>query len=707
MLGLTLARRIAMLLLATIMKNPITRRTFFSLTMIGVIALICVTCLSKNPLTKDNASTNPQVLAVRSATTAQRVNEATVPMIPEQNSGQPVVLALDHFVITDKEGKNQQVAISPIATKETLMARIKALSGKSVSYPVIYPVDRNHTLSNRKLLTSEITIQLPDSKSATQVAYETGLTLVSQPDYAPGFAIFKAEDPLAAWSISEKLLAVNSYPVVEQIVASQKSKRALPNDPLFADQWHLKYQNQFDAVPDCDLNIENAWLFGTSGGVKGNGVRIGIVDDGLETGHPDFVGNIDTENDKDWNGNDADPNPSFFDHHGTSCAGNAAARGDNGIGVCGTAPLATLVGMRLTASDSTDTTEAEAMAYLRSDANTLIHIKSNSWGPDDDGITLEAPGALTRAALQTAATTGRNNLGTIIVWAGGNGLEYSDNSNYDGYANSIYTIAVGACDSKLQQSYYSEPGSNLVVVAPSDGDDTTLRITTVDRSGSVGYNRSIGSDGDYADDFGGTSSATPTVAGICALMLEKNPNLGWRDVQEILIRSARKINPTDSDWSNNSAGFRFNHKFGAGLVDATAAVNMSAGWQNLTTQRSIVSAQSPLKLTIPDNNATGITRSFVVTEDIRVEHVTMKVLITHSRRSDLAITLTSPSGMKSRLAEIHQGKGKDYKNWTFSSVRHWGEMSPGTWTINVTDRRKGTKGKLSAATLTLFGAGAP
>jgi hypothetical protein len=207
--------------------------------MIGVIALICVTCLSKNPLTKDNASTNPQVLAVRSATTAQRVNEATVPMIPEQNSGQPVVLALDHFVITDKEGKNQQVAISPIATKETLMARIKALSGKSVSYPVIYPVDRNHTVSNRKLLTSEITIQLPDSKSATQVAYETGLTLVSQPDYAPGFAIFKAEDPLAAWSISEKLLAVNSYPVVEQIVASQKSKRALPNDPLFADQWHL------------------------------------------------------------------------------------------------------------------------------------------------------------------------------------------------------------------------------------------------------------------------------------------------------------------------------------------------------------------------------------------------------------------------------------------------------------------------------------
>jgi subtilisin-like proprotein convertase family protein len=689
------------------MKTPLGRRAFFTLALISLVALICVTCLPKKSLNQANAKIYAPVSSVRSTAATERANASTAMMIPEQNSGEPVVLALDHFVITDEEGKNQQVAISPIATKETLMSRIKALSGKSVSYPVIYPQDRKHTVGNRKLLTSEITIQLPASVSAAQVANETGLTLVSQPDYAPGFAIFKAKDPLAAWSISEKLLAENSYPTVEQIVASQKSKRTLPNDPLLANQWHLKYQNQLDAVPGCDLNIENAWLFGTNGGVKGNGVRIGIVDDGLETGHPDFVGNIDTVNDKDWNGMDADPNPSFFDDHGTSCAGNAGARGDNGIGVCGTAPHATLVGMRLTASASTDSTEAEAMAYLRSDANTLIHIKSNSWGPEDDGITLEAPGALTTAALQTAATTGRNNLGTIIIWAGGNGLEYSDNSNYDGYANSIYTIAVGACDSRLQQSSYSEPGSNLVVVAPSDGDATTLGITTVDRSGSAGYNGSIGSAGDYADDFGGTSSTTPTVAGICALMLEKNPNLGWRDVQEILIRSARKINPIDSDWSNNSAGFHFNHKFGAGLVDATAAVNMSDGWQNLTTQRSIASVQSNLKVTIPDNNSTGITRSFVITDNIRIEHVTLKVLLSHSRRSDLAVTLTSPSGMKSRLAELHQGKGKDYKNWTFSSVRHWGEMSPGTWTINVTDTRKGKKGKLNAATLTIFGSGAP
>ncbi len=689
------------------MKNPLGRRAFLTLALMSIVALICMTCLQKKSPNQANANTHASASSVRSTAATQRAIVSTAPMIPEQNSGETVVLALDHFVITDEEGKNQQVAISPIATKETLMSRIKALSGKCVSYPVIYPQDRKHTVGNRKLLTSEITIQLPASVSADQVANETGLTLVSQPDYAPGFAIFKAKDPLAAWSISEKLLAENSYPIVEQIVASQKSKRALPNDPLLVNQWHLKYQNQFDAVPGCDLNIENAWLFGTTGGVKGNGVRIGIVDDGLETGHPDFVGNIDTVNDKDWNGMDADPNPSFFDDHGTSCAGNAAARGDNGIGVCGTAPLATLVGMRLTASASTDTTEAEAMAYLRSDANTLIHIKSNSWGPEDDGITLEAPGALTTAALQTAVTTGRNNLGTIIIWAGGNGLEYSDNSNYDGYANSIYTIAVGACDSRLQQSSYSEPGSNLVVVAPSDGDATTLGITTVDRSGSAGYNGSFGSAGDYADDFGGTSSATPTVAGICALMLEKNPNLGWRDVQEILIRSARKINPIDSDWSNNSAGFHFNHKFGAGLVDATAAVNMSDGWQNLTTQRSIASIQSNLKVTIPDNNTTGITRSFVITDNIRIEHVTLKVLLSHSRRSDLAVTLTSPSGMKSRLAELHQGKGKDYKNWTFSSVRHWGEMSPGTWTINVTDTRKGKKGKLNAATLTIFGSDAP
>src|SRR5262249_54532457 len=51
--------------------------------------------------------------------------------------------------------------------------------------------------------------------------------------------------------------------------------------------------------------------------------------------------------------------------------------------------------------------------------------------------------------------------------------------------------------------------------------------------------------------FNGTSASAPIVSGVIALMLEANPDLSWRDVQEILVRSARQNNPTDKSWQTN------------------------------------------------------------------------------------------------------------------------------------------------------------
>jgi subtilisin-like proprotein convertase family protein len=232
----------------------------------------------------------------------------------------------------------------------------------------------------------------------------------------------------------------------------------------------------------------------------------------------------------------------------------------------------------------------------------------------------------------------------------------------------------------------------------------------VDRTGSAGYNgASSASGGDYTDDFGGTSSATPTTAGIAALILEKKPGLGWRDVKEILIRSAAKFSPADADWADNSAGFHFNHKFGAGLVDATAAVNLAATWTNLPAATSQNVAQTGLSVPIPDNNATGITRTFDFNSaNLRVEHATLTLSVSHANRGELEVILTSPSGMVSRLAEKHSDNASDYSSWTFTSVRHWGENSAGAWTLRVADRTSGTSGALTAATLTLHGTpGAP
>jgi subtilisin-like proprotein convertase family protein len=596
------------------------------------------------------------------------------------------VIALNEAVLRDADGKESFVPLDPPASEETLRARLETLAADRglAAWPVAYLAGEARSEATRRILTPDLRVHA-EAADPNEIARTAGVVIKDLPAYAPGWAVLEAADPLAALDALDRLRA-SGHVSADVLLAVQRQKRAMPNDTLIAQQWHLRNTQS----TRTHVNVETAWNFPGSG-MRGTGIRIGIIDDGMQTAHPDLTTNVDTANDKDWNGNDNDPNPGSGDDHGTACAGNAAARGNNSLGVSGTAPAATLVGLRLIAASVTDAQEAEAMAWR----NDIIQIKNNSWGPDDTGSNVEAPGPLTASAFANGTQSGRGGRGTIYLWAGGNGGDSEDNSNYDGYANSIHTIAVGASDSTGNRSSFSEPGANIVIVAPSSG---VTGITTTDRTGSVGY-----SSGDYANDFGGTSSATPTAAGVVALMLEKNPNLGWRDVQEILIRSAYKIKPTDAGWSQNGAGISFNHDFGAGLVDATAAVNLANGWTNLQAQQTSTQTQSN-STAIPDNNATGITRSFNFSAtNLRVEHATVRLNITHPYRGDLEISLTSPSGMVSRLAEDRSDGNDNYSNWTFTSVRHWGENASGTWTLKIADRSSSDTGTLTSATITLYG----
>jgi subtilisin-like proprotein convertase family protein len=509
---------------------------------------------------------------------------------------------------------------------------------------------------------------------------------------------------LEALRVAEAARALPGVELAEPLLAVLQQKRAMPNDPLLPQQWHLKFSGQAGAVAGTDINAELAWSYDNlPAGVRGNGIVIGIVDDGLQIGHPDFK--VDASLGYDWNQGDTDPNPFYAeDNHGTACGGDAAAIGNNLRGGSGSAPEATLAGLRLIGDASTDEQEAEAMAH----APQNIHIKNNSWGPPDTGTLLRGPGPLTEAALATAVNTGRGGKGTILMWAGGNGRGRKDNSNYDGYANSIYTVAVGAFDSLARQSSYSEPGANLVICSPSDGATDALGKTTTDRTGIDGYNNgsSAGNvaDADYTNDFGGTSSATPTASGAVALMLQANPNLGWRDVQEILMRSARKVSPLDADWVTNAGGINHNHKFGAGLLDAAAAVALSRTWTNLGAQQTRSIAAAGGALAIPDNSAGGASRLFDFAGSfIRVEHVTVTVNVSNIPKGQLEVTLTSPSGTVSRLSEVHDDATNTYSNWKFMTVRNWGESSNGVWTLSVADRVSGTTGSLVSATVTVHG----
>ena len=461
------------------------------------------------------------------------------------------------------------------------------------------------------------------------------------------------------------------------------------NDPLIEQQWHLKPRSQEPA----GANVRPAWQVAT-----GAGVVIGIVDDGLQHTHPDLQSNYVPALSWDFNGNDSDPGPAYFspcdmggDCHGTAVAGVAAARGDNAIGVSGVAPRAALAGIRLISDPVSDAQIAEAIAFQLN----AIHIANNSWGFVDSLGSLDP---LSEAALETAIAQGRGGKGRIFVKAAGNEGDIGDNCNFDGFANRRYVISVGALSDLGYQSNYSEPCSALFVSAPSNGGNRS--ITTTDLMGGYGYGST-----DYTSSFGGTSSSTPLVSGVVALMLSENPALTWRDVQHILARTSAKVVPWDSGWTTGI--FSHHEKYGFGLVDAEAAVNLAGSWIPVPSENLIAPVSRTVTQPIPDNDANGRTDSITVGSQpatFRIEHVEVVFSATHPHRGDLEVTLTSPAGVVSRLAtpRIWDG-GADFSAWRFGSVRHWGESPIGTWTLRVADRAAGYSGTWIGWTLRLYG----
>lgn len=592
-----------------------------------------------------------------------------------------------------------------IAAQKTLQAlsdfvgNLAAASAR-IGFLVLYPEGMPRTEANRRILTDKIVVEA-DAAGAAKITRLEGVQAVEKMPLLPGYLEVTVLHPARTVEIQEKIRRLPEVTSAEAQVSRQMHSRAVPNDTLFSAQWHLRNTGQFGGTSGIDVNPLNAWNT-----YRGSGVTIGILDDGVDATHPDLAPNIAASLGYDFNDRDAIPLPSLKngDFHGTSAAGVAAARGFNGLGVCGVAPLAKIASLRLIAKPSTDAQEASAFAFR----NEAIAIKSNSWGPDDIG-TIDGPGRLGKLMLQKAALQGRGGLGTIFVWAGGNGRQENDNSNYDGYANSIYTIAVGAVGDDGIQADYSESGANLVVCAPSDTEGGRP-ITSTDIAGPHGYNHDEDSgfepsDEDYTGSFGGTSAACPAVAGVVALMLQANSDLKWNDVQSILIRTARKNNSSSSDWKTNDAGLSFNHKYGAGLVDAKAAVDMALAWVGSpgTLTQSVAAANLPR--VIPDNNSGGVEIPLAVTSEITsLEHVVLTFSATHRYRGDLRIVLRAPSGFESVLAEQRdEDPGRNYRAWEFSSVRHWGENPNGTWILKVSDGYPGDTGKVTAVALTLYG----
>ena len=241
-------------------------------------------------------------------------------------------------------------------------------------------------------------------------------------------------------------------------------------DPIFNDQWHLYNPVQLGH----DVNVTDVWMQG----ITGHNATVAIVDDGLDMYSDDLKANYFAEGSYDFNENTLEPKPRLADdRHGTRCAGEVSAVKNDVCGV-GVAWDSKIAGIRILSKLITDADEAIAMNY----AYQRNQIYSCSWGPPDDGRSMDAPGILIKRAMLNAVQNGRGGLGSIYVFASGNGAANEDNCNFDGYTNSIYSITVGAIDRKGLHPYYSEKCSAQLVVTYSSGSGDAIvcepRITS-------------------------------------------------------------------------------------------------------------------------------------------------------------------------------------------------------------------------------------
>jgi subtilisin-like proprotein convertase family protein/subtilisin family serine protease len=558
--------------------------------------------------------------------------------------------------------------------------------------------------------------------------------------------------------------------------------------PLASEEWHLKNTGQ-DAFADTggisgtDINVEPVYLTGSSGA----GQVVAVVDSGMEIAHEDLAANVIPGGSWNFNNGTTDPtSTATAGDHGTSVAG-LIAMARNAVGGIGVAPSARLKGFNFLSSTQTEAQFLDSIGGSDANPNSSgVAIFNQSFGINTVSPIKIDP--TEEAQYATGVNMLRAGSGALYVKAAGNGfLAYDDggthqpascnaainlynfvdgtftglsceNANFDP-ANAIpYQIVVGAINASRVRATYSSSGSAIWVSAPGGefgrnralapffiDDVYTPAMITTDQSGcnkgfatntvaSPGGNGSTFDNGgapntncNYTNGFNGTSSATPVTAGVIALMLEANPALQWRDVKDVLARTATPIDTSrapvtialsggtytaEPGWTTNAAGFNFHNWYGFGLVNASAAVTLGVSTTPLPAfQTPAAISSGTLNIAIPDFDLAGASSvlNVPVSNPVHfIEAVQISVDATHPSAGDLGIELISPSGTRSVLKNIRDGftGSADLNGTVFLSNAFYGEdasAGTGDWTIKVVDGAVGNIGTLTGWTLRVYG----
>ncbi|XP_064481947.1 neuroendocrine convertase 1-like [Ornithodoros turicata] len=471
------------------------------------------------------------------------------------------------------------------------------------------------------------------------------------------------------------------------------------NDPLWTHQWYIFDTRNMPEMPEIHHQVTKVWDMGYTG----KGVVITIMDDGLEWNHTDIFPNYAPEASYDFNDDDNDPFPRYdqldYNNHGTRCAGEIAMVANNNNCGVGVAYDARVGGIRMLDGDVVDALESTSLAFNVDG----IDIFSASWGPTDDGRTVDGPKQLAIEAFEKGVTEGRGGKGTIYVWASGNGGARGDNCNCDGYASSPYTLSVSSASQQGQFPYYGEKCASTMAATYSSGAYSDQKIATSDLHNKC------------TTEHTGTSASAPLAAGIIALVLQANPRLTWRDVQH-LVAWTSDFEPLKNNrgWKRNAAGLLYNSRFGFGLMDAHGITMAALNWTNVLPQRlRTIEPTKKYRFPIPISSGNEVNVSFEV-EDVpgsqhhigSLEHVQVHVDIQYSRRGHLDAYLESPSGSVSVLLfrRANDVSKMGFRNWTFMTVHFWGENPTGLWKLVFRDKRGSRdNGRINSVSLILRG----
>lgn len=293
-----------------------------------------------------------------------------------------------------------------------------------------------------------------------------------------------------------------------------------PNDPYYEDgrQWGMN-KTQMPA----------AWEK-TTGNAN---VVVGVIDTGVDTGHPDLAVNLvpgrDLAGAVRFNQTDSDADPIDFDGHGTHVAGIIAAVGNNGIGVAGIGWNLRVMPLKVQADDATLGRYMETfdiVAAIDYAIERRVRIVNCSFGGEGDVIQAEYD-AFNRLRLA----------GILAICSAGNSGQDNDGpeptypASYD--LDNIISVAASNQTDRLWLSYEDGPGSNygktsVDLMAPGVNIYSThLCLVSVECNSYMSRQ--------------GTSMAAPHVTGVAGLILSRNPHLGYPRVKSVILESVDLI----------------------------------------------------------------------------------------------------------------------------------------------------------------------